>query len=718
MFLLLKWADDVLSNLDQKLADVAKQPTVFVAADGKVIYRIQTENRAYLKLQDIPKVVKDAILAAEDKRFYQHSGYDTMGLGRAVFLAAREGHTAGGGSTITMQLAKRLYSGSQQTMQRKLQDIAIASTMEKRLTKDQILELYLNQVYFGEGAHGVGAAAEVYFGKSVQKLNLAEAAMLSRCVRRPSADNPIFDYERSMRNKKVVLTVMLDEGMIDRSEFDEAVEERPKLNPKKSKTTAQVLNAPYFVQHVRRFIEADLPNIDLEDGGYRIETTLDSDLQDLAEQQVSEIVRRYRRQGVTTGAFVLMDGQGRVLAEVGGEDYRKEQFNIITQGNGRQPGSAFKPFVYSAALASGTLGPNDRVDNHRRVFTDPSTHRTYSPRNHGRSFGGGKVSLDIALKYSLNQAAVNTLADTGIQTVVSYARDTFGFPGSRFKSVGAFSYSMALGTYEVLPLEMCQAYSVFMTGGDRVQPRPVVRVLGPTGELIKRYDAMVFRGVLDPTVAHEVDGALREVVEGGTGTIARLVPDAHGKTGTTQEGRDAWFCGYTTNLVGISWVANVQHRNGRPYYLPMPDVYGGSVPIQVWAGVMKEAYKKYGHPIESASDEKAVVAPPTTRPDKAFASPEQLPGTGDGNSPTKDAGQPNATQDTNPPDDNPAVPTQDPPPQPADPAAGNENDMVEVEICADSGMRAGIYCPETVTKLFPRNKVPKRTCTVHKQPGG
>lgn len=737
---LVKQAQAQMGTLDERIKETLMTPSEILSADGKVLYSVAEENRIPVKFSDVPKHVRNAIVAAEDKRFYEHAGYDLVGLSRAVVSAVKEQRVSQGGSTLEMQLAKRMYSNSQRTFGRKLQDIAIAATMEKQLSKDQILLLYLNQVYFGERAYGIGAAARIYFNKDVSKLSLAEAAMLARCVRRPSIDTPFYGRtkqqiaanlpsDRSMDNKATVLGVMRTQGMITEEEYKKALKAVPRINPNPPKTTASVLRAPYFVDHVLAMLRRDMPDLDIKAGGYRIETTLDTRMQSLAESQVRKVVNDNRRIGVTTGAFVLMDADGKILAEVGGYDYNKNQTNAVTQG-ARQPGSAFKPIVYAAALSSGSLGIGESVSNERKSYWDAGARKWYQPHNDSEKFGP-YVSLNTALQWSINRCAVNTLAATGVDTVVGYARDAFGIPANRFQGVGAWSYAVALGSKEVSPLEMAEAYSVFALGGDRVEPRPIVSVTGPDGQLIRRYDTVRYNHVLDGSVVEAIDSALQDVVEGGTGTLANVVPNARGKTGTTTDGKDLWFCGYANGLVGVGWVGSEHWVHHRWVYKPMSRGWGGTVTVKIWAGVMKEAVKRYSRSVRKPSDEAPIPAvevdkSTVTHPAVARNNPETIKPKPIDEGPPPDMGdtQPPVSPDIQPqPDtttsDQPPVVQDKPKPQPRPrDNPPRETEMVEVEICADSGMRASMYCPETVPRLFPRGKEPKRICTLHRGGGG
>lgn len=720
----LNWAAGIVPKLDETLTEMRATPSVILSDDGKVLFEAQEEYREPIaSLSDVPKHVIETTLAAEDRRFYDHIGVDWWGAGRALLTNVREMRAAQGASTITMQLAKRLYTSPERSFNRKIKDMALAVQIEQKLPKDEILRLYLNQVFYGSGAYGIGAAAETYFGKDLKDLTLSEAALLARVVRRPSDENPWADLEKAIENRNVVLRTMLEDGKISQSEYDEAVAEKPKLRPRRFASGSHIRRSPYFVRYVIDSLKKELPGVDLTQGGYRIETTLDAELDDIAQNAVRSVVKKYRRQKLTTGAFVLMDDEGRILAMAGGYDYDRNEYNVIYQGR-RQPGSAFKPFVYAAALSTGALGPNDSILN--QPLTIETTPGHYKKWPKGKATG--PVSVKRALASSYNPAAARVCEMVTPQVAAQYARDVFGF-----RSPIDPVLSLVLGSSAVSPLEMAQAYSVFMNYGDRAKPFGIKRVIGPDGRVIKEFEPEIQRNVLDPSVCASMDEFLRAVVTGGTATKARAVPDARGKTGTTSDNRDAWFCGYTNNLIGIGWVGNEQLVNGKWVYPPMQSsAFGGTITVDIWTIVMKEAVKKRGSkqsrrpeglkPLSSISaepmpeeppvDDVTGGEPPEPKPDPS--PPEELPldpevprlpdGTRPGTAPEtpRPAERPPRGED-------PVVPGTERPRPPRTPETRN----VSVEICAETGLLANRYCPETVTRRLPRADAPKDHCTLH-----
>lgn len=697
----LQWAAAYLPKVESYIQSLASNPSVIVSSDGKILFRAQVEYRKPAKFEDIPEVLKDATLAAEDSRFYDHSGVDWWAISRAAFVNVKEGRVAEGGSTLTMQLAKRIQRDTSKSFQRKVRDMALAVQIEKTHSKDQILTLYLNQVYYGSGAYGSGAAASVYFNKKIQDLSLAEAALLARIVQRPSQNNPFDNPKVALENRHIVLGRMLSEGMISRSQYEEADSEPVKLQPRHFDSGSRSIRSKYFVDYVLDTIRRDFPEIDFTKGGYRIETTLDTRLDDVAQAKVQEVVKKYATKKVTTGAFVLLDNQGRILAMVGGVDHKRNEYNVVFQGH-RQPGSAFKPFVYAAALSTGAISPHDRISNDQLVIEDPVKGTIRWPKNAKPNYGG-TLSIGSALAGSINVCAARVCQIAGPTTVARYARDVFGFR-SELDPVLA----LALGSSAVEPLEMAQGYGVFMLRGDRAKPYGIARVIGPDGEVLREYGPEITRGVLDPRVAGWMDGYLRGVVTGGTATRAKVIPNARGKTGTTSDHRDAWFCGYTNSMVGIGWVAN-EHYDGRQWvYDPMSRVFGGRVTIEIWVGVMKEAVKLYAaNEKERGKDiipPKEEIVPPVGEPpiddaagtDTKTITPPPDPGA------ATTGGDTTVGEGTTPPTTN-SNPVKEPIPA----------EMVEVEVCAESGKVANPYCPETVTRRFPRGKEPAARCHLH-----
>lgn len=712
----------MVPKLDDITRQLAGTPSVIVSSDGKVLFRAQAEYRKPAKFEDIPKIVRDATLAAEDIRFYDHPGVDFRGLARALFENVKAGHTTQGGSTITMQLAKRVYTGTERSFNRKLKDMALAVQIERSRTKDQVLTMYMNQAFYGSGAYGIGAAASVYFNKSLDQLTLSEAALLARLVQRPSYDNPFANLDRAIENRDIVLARMREAGMITQKQYDQAINERVRLAKRMFGSGNRTLRSPYFVGYVLDYMRRNHPEIDLQKGGYKIETTLDSRLDDLAQKEVSEIVTKYRRQKLTTGAFVLMDADGQILAMAGGSDYRRNSYNMVSQGK-RQPGSAFKPFVYATALAKGVIGPHDQISNEQLTIEDPVKGTIKWPKNSKPVYGGTK-SITTAIAGSINVCAAHVIQDVGPQTVIDFCRDIFGF-----RSPMEPYLPLALGASSVNPLEMAQAYSVFMTRGDRVRPFGIKRIVGPDGEVIEEFEPKIDKGVLDAQVAGWMDGYLKAVVTGGTGRGARSVPNARGKTGTTSDHLDAWFCGYTNSLVGIGWVASERWDGNSWVYDPMSStVFGGKVTIQIWTSVMKEAVGLYEGEERKGQKKVEAVPPPdvTAEPpvdDAAgtdtptIAQPPLPPDegviTGDETLPPP-TGEASGAGTTNPTTANAG----DSKPTPGKkPASGRRNggpdEVVSVEVCAESGQLATAYCPETLTKTTQRSRAPKTRCQLH-----
>lgn len=701
-----------VQNLDKMMAAVNIQPTVIVSADGQVLYTMSAEYRKPIRnLDEVPETVRFATLAAEDKRFEDHEGVDVIALARAVVANAREGRSAQGGSTLTMQLAKRIYNNNAKSFQRKVEDIALAMMIERKLTKDEILVLYLNQVYYGQRAYGIRAAADVYFGKTLDQLTVAEAATLARCVRRPSDQNPISNPEKAIENRNAVLGTMLEERMISREQYEQAIEEKLVTRKSAPRALSGAKTAPYFVDYILDELHDQFPDLDVEKGGYRIETTLNLSIQKDAEKEIKALVARNKSRRVTTAAFVCMDIDGQIKAMVGGVDYNRNQYNIVTQG-ARQPGSSFKPFVYSAGLELGRLHEGDTLSNERYIYRDPYTGKVTAFRNASGRYGGW-VSIRTAVSQSMNMPALRANERTGPANVVALAHSNFGF-STRLDPV----ISLALGACAVRPIEMAQAYSVFATGGNRVKPFGIRRIVAQDGEVVKEFQPQIKRGVISERTAEVMDGLLRAVVTGGTGKAARVVLNARGKTGTTDSNRDAWFCGYTDTLIGIGWIGNeIRSTSGiRKWdYEPMArGTFGGTVTITAWVPIMAHAQKILGEKRRSIRE---YYSPAGDRIPTGITSDE----TQDQVQPTDENGNESPPADDMPVDEGPAQgdPSATPPDEPPTPpqnrrtAREAEKGEVTIEICAASGLRATPYCPETIRRPFKRNGAPRGRCTLH-----
>jgi penicillin-binding protein 1A len=739
----MNWAKAQLegSDLNAKLTNVDSRPSVMLARDGKTkLWTSSDQTRILItdlqrdgKKGEVPSNVIHATLAAEDKRFYEHTGVDYRALVRSIVTDVKERRSAQGGSTLTMQLVKRLYTSTDKSFTRKLHDVALAIQIEKLVPKDDILKDYLNEVYYGQGAYGIKAAALVYFNKTdLRKLTVGEAALLARLVRRPSDENPFKSAKKAISNRNDVLNTELEQHWITQEQYEKALKEKLKLAPRHFGSGEQIWRAPYFVRYVLDTLKRDMPQQfeAIKAGGYTIETTLDPDIEKVTEDSVKEVVAEYKRRRVTTGAFMLMNSDGQVLSMVGGTDFEKHQYNVVVQGH-RQPGSSFKPIVYSTALTLGKLSPGDSISSGPYVYTDQYSGDTWEPKN-DNGFGG-YVSITSAIAGSINTCAARVCEMVGPGEVVNYAHTVFGYT-SPMQNV----MSIALGSQAVSPIEQAQAYSIFQSHGDRATPFGIVRVVAPDLTVVKAYGPDIHKAMLDPEVAAQMDTYLRAVVTGGTAMRALAIPNARGKTGTTQDNRDAWFCGYTNNLIGIGWVANEQydkdHNPGPWYYDPMPGIFGGHVPTEIWVDVMRAAQAKYGDgapqppqhmerqniEIDTSSEKPIKVDHSldnrdTDSTDKSDETDNSDTTDKSDKSDTSDSTDKTAASPTPPPADPDEAPPEDKPKsrRSRDRDQGSPTEMVSVEICADTGLLATKYCPETMTRAFVKGQEPRRYCTKH-----
>ena len=733
MFNSVKAVEPLVDNISEYLKDYNSKPSIIYSSNHKKLYEVYPIYSETVSVSSLPKHVIRAVLAAEDKRFYEHPGVDYMGIGRVVKKFFAGSDNTGGGSTITMQLAKKLFSASERTSKRKIQDISIAIQLEKRYTKDQILELYLNQIYYGEQAYGLNAAAEIYFGKKAEELDLAEAATIARCIRTPSKENPVKNYQLADANKNIVLATMREEGWITQTEFEKAKEEKPKVKGLSNQKFSKTHGAPYYVAAVKRDLEK--MGINISEGGYSITTTLDTELQYQAEEAIDREIRYEGGSGPNVGAFICMDSQGRILADVGGRNFAKNQLSYTTQSR-LQPGSSFKSFIYSEALKENLIGAESEISN--EIYKWGSGKTAYSPKNHGGY--GGTVSLWNAFTNSINVPAVRTFEKLGFELAVAHITEDFGFK-SEIKPFPA----TALGASEVKMQEMLEAYSVFMLDGKRVRPYRIKEISGPDGSLVYQGKMDFVSTRIGPDVCQTMDSLMRGVVTSGTGRNAGGCPDAHGKTGTTNNGKSGWFCGYAKGIVGIAWAGREEYNKKRnKWYLQPLSEYGNDVAAPFWASAMKSATQKFGSDIRGDLSVTADEDGQKRRPkkvDPAESNNEEIPIPDDTNS--EPNGEPDNTEKTpttvdqdplkggdgaiDPPKDPASDPSIKPetsstePKKPKDdrlkkPVKPVESEMSDAEVCADSGLIATRYCPETINKKFSKGKKPKRRCTVHKAP--
>lgn len=548
-----------------RLPEIKRDPQVtYVDRSGAVLGVRGGRYAPPVDLAKLPAYVPAAFIAIEDRRFYAHTGFDAVGIARAIVTDIGQGRTAQGASTITQQLARNLFLSADRTVERKAWELMYAIQMERTYSKQQILALYLSRVYFGSGAYGLEAASRRYFDKPASRLTLREAATLAGVLKSPTNYNPVEQPERAAQRASLVLNAMVETGAISPADRTKAL-----ARPLKVQRTAPNAPAQYFVDwldaQTRQLVGA--PRQDVV-----VETTLDLPTETAAAQAAAATVARYKPQDVAQAAVVALDGQGRVRAMVGGIDYAASPFNRATSAR-RQAGSAWKPFVYLAALEAGRTPETPVVD-------EPVTIGTWSPGNYGETYLG-PITLEQALAQSVNTVAVRLADEIGRPGVAAAAR--------RVGIVSAINTdpAMALGTTLVSPLEMAQAYAAFSNGGNRVSAYGIERIRTTGGAVLYQRKAAPAAPVIGNPPLSDLNRMLRTVIVSGTGTRAAIPGyDLAGKTGTTSDYKDAWFAGYTGGFATVVWM-------GRDDASPMRRVTGGGPPAELWRGVMTTALKRF-----------------------------------------------------------------------------------------------------------------------------
>ncbi|BAF59194.1 membrane carboxypeptidase [Pelotomaculum thermopropionicum SI] len=543
-------------------------------ANGELIAAVSRENRIPVKLENVSVFLREAIVAVEDARFYRHHGVDPVGVARALYKNITAGRVVEGGSTITQQLAKNLLPPEpERTAVRKLEELVLAVRLERKYTKDEILEMYLNQIYFGQGAYGVEAAARTYFNKPAGELNLAESAMLAGIPRAPSINNPVSNYEAAKARQAVVLARMAELGLISSGQARQAMEERLQL----AKKSPVLKKAPYFVDEVIRHFEISYPNGPeiLYAGGLTVYSTLDLKIQRAAEKCLYEGLKN--EDPLLDGALVALDPKtGQIKAMAGGKDYSRSQFNRALSRI--QPGSAFKPFLYAAAVERGyTAGT---VINCEPVSFPQPDGTSYAPSDFHGSCHCRPFTLKEALFTSDNVVAVRLNQSVGPSVTAGYARK-MGIE-SDLRAVP----SLALGTSEVTPLEMARAYGTLANGGIKPEPYYIQKVTDSSGRILEERRPQLEKAI-DEKTAYIVTDMLEEVLgPGGTASNIAGILDrpAAGKTGTTEEFREAWFVGYTPDLAAAVYVGFDEKSKS-------PGRSGAQLAAPIWANFMKEALK-------------------------------------------------------------------------------------------------------------------------------
>lgn len=545
-----------LPDVNTAVSKTRQPSTTIIAENGNEIYTFGTSFAEVIYVSDLPYYVPAAIVDVEDRRFYSHFGFDVIGFTRASFVNLKQGRYAQGASTITQQVAKNLFLTPQKNIKRKVQELLLAFWLESKFSKDQILTLYLNRVYLGAGTYGIEAAANKYFGKSSRDLSLKEAAVLAGMLKAPSRYNPISSPKRANERAGVVLKLMYDHGTITRSEMNKALDE--KLH---DSTQYKVEGARHFADMVYGEVNAYIGERDQD---IYVSTTLDQELQQKAEWILKESIRVHRNKNVTEGAVVVLDYSGAIKALVGGVDYQKSQFNRAVQAL-RQPGSAFKPFVYLTALQNGWQ-PDDLVEDL------PLKIGQWKPENYDKKYYGS-VSLNTALTKSLNLATVHLAQKLSLREIIRNARK-MGIT-TKIENTPA----VVLGSAEVKVLDMATAYLTIANGGYAAWPYAISEIYSKDGIQLYQRDLSEPEEILNPDSVQKLKKMLRNVVENGTGRKAKISGLVGGKTGTTQDYRDAWFVGFTDKYVAAVWVGNDNNS-------PMKEVTGSGLPAEIWRKIM------------------------------------------------------------------------------------------------------------------------------------
>ena len=548
----------------QSLAIPKRPPSIEIdGLDGKPLAVRGEMGGAAVSLKDLPPYLPRAFIAIEDRRFYHHYGVDPLGLARAVIADVLHRGVEQGGSTITQQLAKNLFLTQQRTLWRKLQELVLALWIERKFSKNEILELYLNRVYFGSGAYGVEAAAQRYFGKPAREVKLAEAAMLAGLVKSPTRLAPSRNPDGAERRAQIVLAAMADADFITETMAKSAM-----AQPAHAVKPSGAGSVGYVADWIMDVLDDLVGHLDDD---LKVETSIDPALQAAAEKAlVDELAQKGQKFDVEQGALVAMTPDGAVRAMVGGRNYAESQYNRAVAAK-RQPGSAFKPFVYLTALEHGLTPDSVREDK-------PIALKGWKPENYGRQYFG-PVTLTQALSQSLNTVSVRLTLEFGPAAVAKTAY-RLGIASKLDPNP-----SLALGTSEVSLIELTAAYAPFANGGIAIAPHVVERVRTAAGKTLYTRVAPNFGRVIEARYVGMMNAMMHETLQSGTAHSAQLPGwPAAGKTGTSQDFRDAWFIGYTGHLVTGVWLGNDDSS-------PTRKATGGGLPVEIWSRFMKPAHQ-------------------------------------------------------------------------------------------------------------------------------
>ena len=560
-----------INNLEEFKPNIV---TKIYSSDDEIIKTFTAYTYEKIELKDIPDNLKKALIATEDKNFYRHHGYDIMGLGRSIIQNVLAGRVVQGASTITQQLARVLFLNNERTFDRKLKELFIAARIEKTISKDQILEMYMNNVYLGAGAYGVEGAAQIYFDKHLKDCDLAELALIAGLPQAPSVYNPFNNMDLAIQRRNQVLTRMYKMRYITTEEYEKAKEEKVHLAKVPQYYTTN--KAPYFCDYVMKELEKlGFDETEISQGGYKVVTTLDYKAQKAANEAILKNLKNWGLSGAKNQAavFSFSPVDGKILVYSGGKDYTKSQYDRVTQAV-RPPGSSFKPIVYAAAMEKG-ISPNDMIEDR------PITIGQWSPHNYGNKYRGN-IPVYTALMVSSNVCAARLIKEVGIRPVIQTAR-VLGI-----ETPLEYDYTIALGSNGVKLFEFTRAYGAFANGGYVVQPYAVERVETSRGKVVYRAPKTKITHQLSLNTAAEMTAMMQMVISNGTGRAANIGKPAAGKTGTTDDNKDAYFMGYTPNVVTGVWVGNDDNT------VMNKSIQGGTVPALIWKDVMKVATEPFG----------------------------------------------------------------------------------------------------------------------------
>lgn len=544
---------------------------------GRLITTLHSDqNRLPIDINKVPQNLQNAFIAAEDNRFYEHIGIDPIGIFRAIFANLTNRGIAQGGSTITQQLAKNAFLSQEQTLKRKIQEAMLALEIEHKYSKKEILEMYMNQIYFGQGAYGIQTAAKTYFNKDVNELTLTQCAMLAGLPKSPNYYSPFNNLNEAKKRKNVVLDQMVKYGYVSAAEAEDA--KNQDLGLSKSHQSKEADEYASFIDYVSQQVAKKYGDDALYKEGLKIYTTMDVDKQHAAVRAMRNLPNNYTDENGLTqpqAAIVSIDPKtGHILAMVGGRG--QDSFNRASMAV-RQPGSAFKPFVYLTALQHD-MTPDTTMDD------QPVTYGSWSPKNAGGSYSG-TMTLSDALAHSVNTIAVQLADRVGTKNIIANAKKM----GITTLDAKDDNLAMALGglTKGVTPLEMASAYGTFANKGVHVKPTAIVKILDRNGNVLEDASTLekeeTKTRVMSEREAYEMTTMLEGVIDHGTGTAAAIGRPAAGKTGTTDDNKDAWFVGYTPDIVTAVWIGDDTGSHS------LGEIYGGTIPAKIWKDYMSSA---------------------------------------------------------------------------------------------------------------------------------